>query len=306
MHQSESQSSIKTGPSFAASGHPALSKARLQPRKGWQPIDLRELLRYRELTWFMAIRDIKVRYKQTAFGAAWAIIQPLFSTLLFTLFFNKLAGVKLSGVAPYAVSAFCAMLPWQLFETSLTSAGNSLVGSQNLITKVYFPRLTVPIASILSGVLDFAIAFVLLLGMMAWYHVRPSIAILTLPFFILLCLLVALAAGLWLSALNVQYRDVRYALPFLARLWFFATPIVYSAESIQVKLGPVWGPRVYAMYGVNPMVGVVEGFRWATLGGDQAPPSIPLLAVSTAATIILLIGGLFYFRRMELTFADVV
>ncbi|MDB5174893.1 MAG: Polysaccharide transporter permease protein [Phycisphaerales bacterium] len=311
MHLSQSKTSPESGQrphgeSASSLPHGSATHTRLQPRNGWQPINLTELWRYRELAWFLAVRDIKVRYKQTAFGTAWAVIQPLFSTILFTVFFNKLAGVKLSGTAPYAVSAFCAMLPWQLFETSLTSAGNSLVGSQNLITKVYFPRLTVPIASILSGVLDFAIAFLLLIGMMAWYGVRPTAAIIVLPYFVLLCLLVALAAGLWLSALNVQYRDVRYALPFLARLWFFATPIVYSADSIQQKLGPVWGPRVQALYGLNPMVGVVEGFRWVMLGGDQPPPSLPLLAVSTAATIILLIGGLFYFRRMELTFADVV
>jgi lipopolysaccharide transport system permease protein len=275
-------------------------RLRLEPTGGWRAINFSELWRYRELTWFMAVRDIKVRYKQTLMGAAWAIIQPVFSTLIFTVFFNKLAGVSLGDRVPYAVSAFCAMLPWQLFETSLSSAGNSLVGSQNLITKVYFPRLTIPISSILSGILDFAIGLVILFGMMAVYGVRPGLPILMLPVFVLFALLSALSVGLWLSALNVQYRDVRYAIPFLARIWFFATPVVYTADRITEKFGSGW----QLLYSFNPMYGVIEGFRWSLLGGSR-PPMFPLL-MSVAATALILFGGIFYFRRMEQTFADVV
>lgn len=273
---------------------------RIVPPKGWQPLDLKELWRYRELTWFLALRDIKVRYKQTLFGAAWAIIQPVMQTLVFTVFFNGVGNVEGPAGVPYALWVFCAMVPWQLFENAVTNAGNSLVGSQNLITKVYFPRLTIPISSILAGMLDFAIAFVLLIGMMVYYGRGPGAALVFLPLFILLALGAALAAGLWLSALNVQYRDVRYAIPFLARIWFFVTPVVYQASKIREKLGETWE----AIYALNPMTGVVEGFRWALLGTE--PPSALMLAVSTAATAIMLVGGLYYFRRMEQTFADVV
>ena len=277
----------------------ATQKVRLEPAKGWQPIRLAELWRYRELTWFLALRDIKVRYKQTLLGAAWAVIQPVMNTLVFTLFFNQLAGVQADSGIPYPVFAFCAMLPWQLFETSMTQAGNSLVGSQNLITKVYFPRLTIPISSIVSALPDFLIGMVLLAILMAWYHIAPGWGIVLLPAFVLLGLVAALAVGLWLSALNVQYRDIRYAIPFLARLWFFATPIVYPASKVGEKLGPVWE----AVYAINPMVGVIEGFRWALLG-DRPPGAMTL--VSAGATAVLLVGGLFYFRRMEQSFADVV
>jgi lipopolysaccharide transport system permease protein len=280
----------------------APNRVLLTPPSGWPTIGLAELWRYRELTWFLAWRDIKVRYKQTLLGFAWAIIQPVMNTLVFTIFFNKLAGIGKDEKLPYAVLTLCAILPWQLFENSITQAGNSLVGSQNLITKVYFPRLSIPISSILSGLPDFLIGLALLAGLMAWYHIRPGPALLALPLFIGLALALSLAVGLWLSAMNVQYRDVRYAIPFLARLWFFATPIVYPA-SIVGKWGPTW----QALYGLNPMAGVVEGFRWSLLGPEGAAhrPG-PLILVSAGMTLVLLLGGLVYFRRMEQTFADVV
>lgn len=290
-------------PADAASAAPAVSAAlrtRIVPPKGWQALDLKELWRYRELTWFLALRDIKVRYKQTVLGVLWAVIQPAVTTIVFTLAFNRVAGIQGPGGVPYELWLFCAMIPWQLFATAMTSAGNSLVGSQNLITKVYFPRLSIPISTILAAVVDFLISFGLLLVLMAVYGRWPGPAVLLLPLFILLALAAALAVGLWLSALNVQYRDVRYVIPFLAQVWFFVTPILVSAEKVRER----FGPTAEAVLGVNPMSGVVEGFRWALLG--TAPPSVTLLAVSSAATAALLVGGLYYFRRMEQTFADVV
>ena len=275
---------------------------RLAPARRWRAIDLPELWRYRELAGFLALRDIRVRYKQTALGAAWAIIQPVFSTLIFTIFFNRLAGVQGAGSTPYALTTFAAMLPWQLFEASVTESSNSLVGSQNLITKVYFPRMVVPLASILTPLVDFCIGFILLLGLMAYFHVMPSPAILLMPLFVLFSLVLSLSIGLWMSALNVQYRDVRYAIPFVMRLWFFVTPVVYDSHKIAEKFGAFW---LY-FYGLNPMAGVIEGFRWSVLGHGQPPPSAPLLLASAVATMALLIGGLFYFRSMEQTFADIV
>ena len=280
---------------------PVPHRTRLDPAKSWQAIDFRELWHFRELTWLLALRDIRVRYKQTLLGAAWAIIQPLLTTLIMFVMFYKVAGLKIEGSAPQLLLMFAGMLIWQLFETSITNASNSLVGSQNLITKVYFPRLTVPIAALGSGVLDFLVGAAVLVIMMFCYHVRPGWAIVTLPVFILLTMAASVAVGLWLSALNVQYRDVRYAIPFLARIWFFATPIVYPLKEVGRKLGPRW----LALYGLNPMTVAVEGFRWSMFGGSE-PPSFGLMAISSAATIILLIGGLYYFRRMEQTFADVV
>jgi len=291
-----------------ATATPHLNRVRLEPRKGWQAIDFTELWRYRELIGFLALRDIKVRYKQTALGAAWAIIQPVMNSVVFTLFFNKLAGV--GGKDPlYFVETFCATLPWQLFENSLTQSGNSLVSSQNLITKVYFPRLTIPISSILSGVLDFAIGLGLLLLILIGYRlaghpeVTPGWPVLVFPLFVLMALVLSLGMGLWLSALNVRYRDVRYTIPFLLRLWFFATPVAYPIATVTAKLSP---PMKF-LYGLNPMVGIVEGFRWSMLGGDPkvAAPGI-MLAASALATVLLLVSGLYYFRRMEQTFADIV
>jgi lipopolysaccharide transport system permease protein len=236
-----------------------------------------------------------VRYKQTALGAAWAVIQPLFMMLVFSLFFGRLAGVPSDGV-PYPVFTFCALLPWQLFAHALTESSNSLVGNQNLITKVYFPRLVVPMSAVLGGLVDFAIAFVILLGMLAFYGLVPGWQILALPAFVLLAVMTALAVGLWLSALNVQYRDVRYTINFLVQFWLFATPVAYPSSIIPAQ----W--RV--VYGLNPMVGVVEGFRWSLLGKPESPSTVVL--VSTIVVATLLVGGLFYFRRMEQQFADVV
>lgn len=236
-----------------------------------------------------------MRYKQTALGAAWAVIQPLFMMLVFSLFFGRLAGVPSDGV-PYPVFTFCALLPWQLFAHALTESSNSLVGNQNLITKVYFPRLVVPMSAVLGGVVDFAIAFVILLGMLAFYGLLPGWQILALPAFVLLAVMTALAVGLWLSALNVQYRDVRYTISFLVQFWLFATPVAYPSSIIPAQ----W--RVF--YGLNPMVGVVEGFRWSLLGKPESPSAVVL--VSMVVVVTLLVGGLYYFRRMEQQFADVV
>ena len=236
-----------------------------------------------------------MRYKQTALGAAWAVIQPLFMMLVFSLFFGRLAGVPSDGV-PYPVFTFCALLPWQLFAHALTESSNSLVGNQNLITKVYFPRLVVPMSAVLGGLVDFAIAFVILLGILAFYGLVPGWQILALPAFVLLAVMTALAVGLWLSALNVQYRDVRYTINFLVQFWLFATPVAYPSSIIPAQ----W--RV--VYGLNPMVGVVEGFRWSLLGKPQSPGVVVL--VSTIVVVALLVGGLYHFRRMEQQFADVV
>ncbi len=287
---------LTSEPAIKSDHHPEAQVTILRPRSGWQPVNLRELWNYRELLWFLAMRNVKVRYKQTALGAAWAIIQPLFTMIVFSVFFGNLAGLSAKSTIPYPVLTFCALLPWQLFATSLGNAGNSLVSSQNLITKVYFPRLTIPMAAILAGLIDFAIAFVVLLVMMAFYRMAPHWPILLLPLFVILAVITALAIGLWLSALNVQYRDVRYTIPFLTQFWMFLTPVAYPISIVPHK----W----QALYAVNPMVGVVEGFKWALLGQGTLPG--PMIFVSTAVTVLLLIGGLFYFRRMETTFADVV
>jgi lipopolysaccharide transport system permease protein len=265
------------------------------PARSWSAIGLKELWEYRELLYFLTWRDVKVRYKQTALGAAWAVIQPVFMMLVFSLFFGRLAKVPSDGI-PYPIFTFCALLPWQLFAHALTESSNSLVANERLITKVYFPRLVVPISAVLGGLVDFAIAFVLLLLLMAYYHIAPSWAIVSLPAFVLLAIMTALAVGLWLSALNVQYRDVRYTINFLIQFWMFATPVAYPSSIVP--------QRWRALYGLNPMVGVVEGFRWALLGKTNPPGA--LLWVSVAVVILLLTGGLYYFRRMEQQFADVV
>ena len=267
----------------------------IRPSKGWVPLRLKELWEYRELLYFLVWRDVKVRYKQTVLGAAWAVIQPFFTMVVFSIFFGRLAGIPSDGL-PYPIFAYCALLPWQLFSHAMTESGNSLVANQNLITKVYFPRLVIPLAAVLAGLVDFGVAFLVLLGMMAYYGIMPTMAAVTLPLFILLAIATALAVGLWLSALNVQYRDVRYTIPFLTQFWLFITPIAYPSSLVPE------GWRV--LYGLNPMAGVVEGFRWALLGTANARG--PMLVVSVVVVIVLLIGGLFYFRRMEKTFADVV
>ncbi|MDQ2809004.1 MAG: ABC transporter permease [Chloroflexota bacterium] len=273
----------------------ALSHVRIKRTQGWAALNLHELWEYRELLYLLTWRDIKVRYKQTVLGGAWAILQPVLLMIVFSLFFGKLLNAPSDGI-PYPVFTFCALLPWQLFAYALTQSGNSLVANQQLITKVYFPRLIIPIAAVLSGLVDFAIAFVVLLGLMLWYGIVPTVAVLTLPLFVLLAVATALAVGLWLSALNVQYRDVRHTIPFLTQFWMFATPIAYAASIVPAQ----W--RV--LYGLNPMVGVVEGFRWALLGQSSGPG--PLLLVSIIVVGGLLVGGLLYFRRVEDTFADVV
>jgi len=258
-------------------------------------LNLRDIWAYRELLYFLIWRDVKVRYKQTALGAAWAILQPVMTMVVFSVFFGRLAKMPSDGI-PYPVFAFTALLPWQLFAYALSESSNSLVGSQNLITKVYFPRLVVPIAAVLAGLVDFVVAFVVLLGLMWYYGIVPTAAIVLLPLFVLLAIVTALAAGLWLSSLNVKYRDVRYTIPFLTQFWTFATPVAYPSSLVPES----WR----ALFGLNPMAGVVEGFRWALLGKAQGPG--PLLAVSTVAVAILLITGLMYFRQMEATFADLV
>ena len=272
---------------------PAVPTLWIRPVRGWSGPRLRDLWEYRELAFFLTWRDISVRYKQTALGASWALIQPFMTMVVFSVFFGRLGHIPSDGL-PYPLFAFCALLPWQLFASSLGEAGNSLVSNQTLITKVYFPRLVIPMSATLSGLVDFAIAFVLLGGMMVFFHVSPTAAVWTLPLFVLLALVTALGAGLWLSALNVQYRDVRYTIPFLTQFWLFATPIAYPSSLVP--------ERWRALYGLNPMAGVVEGFRWALLGTGHAPG--PLLAVSVAASLVMLITGLFYFSRMERTFAD--
>jgi lipopolysaccharide transport system permease protein len=273
----------------------SLPTLRIDPPSGWASMNFRELWDYRELLYFLIWRDVKVRYKQTVLGAAWAIIQPFFMMVVFSLFFGRLARMPSDGI-PYPVFAFCALLPWQLFAHALTESSNSIVANERLITKVYFPRLIVPIAAVLSGLIDFCIAFIILLVMMAYYGIVPGWAIITLPGLILFAIITALAVGLWLSALNVQYRDVRYTINFLMQVWLFATPVAYSSSIVP--------ERWRALYGLNPMAGVVEGFRWALLGKTEPPGA--LLWVSVAVVILLLAGGLFYFRRMEQQFADIV
>jgi lipopolysaccharide transport system permease protein len=267
----------------------------LRPSRGFLRLNLRDVWEYRELLYFLVWRDVKVRYKQTVLGAAWAILQPVMTMLVFSVFFGRLAKVPSDGI-PYPVFAFTALLPWQLFAYALSESSNSLVSNQNLITKVYFPRLVIPIAAVLAGLVDFAIAFVVLLGLMLYYGIVPTAAVALLPLFMVLAVTTALAVGLWLSALNVKFRDVRYTIPFLTQFWMFATPVAYPSSLVPEP----WR----ALYGLNPMAGVVEGFRWALLGKAQGPG--PLLAVSVAAVVVLLVGGLMYFRRTESTFADVV
>jgi lipopolysaccharide transport system permease protein len=266
----------------------------IEPSKGWAPLNLRDLWAYRGLLYFLCWRDIKVRYKQTALGAGWAIIQPVMTMILFTVVFGHFAKIPSDGV-PYPIFSYCGLLPWTFFAYALTQSTNSLVGNANLISKVYFPRLVIPVASALAGLVDLAIAFLVLIGLMIYYHVTPTPAIVLLPLFVLLALAAALAAGIWLSALNVQYRDVRYTVPFLTQFWLFATPIAYPISLISGK----W----HLVFALNPMTGVVEGFRWALLGQRL---DVGALLLSSGVTILALIGGLFYFRRMEQRFADVV
>jgi lipopolysaccharide transport system permease protein len=273
----------------------ALPVTRIRPSHGWVPLQLGELWSYRELLYFLVWRDIKVRYKQTALGAAWAIIQPFFTMLVFTIFFGRLANIQSDGV-PYALFSFAALVPWTFFANGLSQSADSLVSNSNLIKKVYFPRLVVPFAAVLSGIVDFLLAFVTLLGLMLYYGHLPTANVVWLPLLLLLAIVTALGVGLWLAALNVEFRDVRYVVPFITQFWLFATPIAYPSS----LLPEPWR----TLYGINPMVGVVEGFRWALVGTNTAPG--PIILVSALAALVILISGAYYFRRMEKTFADVV
>jgi lipopolysaccharide transport system permease protein len=267
----------------------------LKPTKGWISLNLKDLWRYRELVYFLTWRDILVRYKQTLLGAAWAVLQPLMQMIVFNFLFGNMANIS-TGEIPRPIFTFSALLPWNLFAKALSDTSNSLVANRNMITKVYFPRLVVPIASVLSGVVDFLIAFLILIGMMVYYQVAVPATIWLVPGFILLALVVALGVGLWFSAWNLHYRDVRYFIPFLSQFWMLASPIAYPLSKIPEK----W----QSLYMLNPMVGVVEGFRWVLLGGEPVPQLA--LIFSVGISLLVLVGGLYYFRRMERTFADTV
>lgn len=267
----------------------------IEPKKGWIPLDFREVWNYRELLYFLTKRDIKVRYRQTVLGGLWAIIQPLFTMVVFTLFFGRMAQMPSDGI-PYPIFVYAGLLPWTYFANAVSMSGNSLVGSAHLITKVYFPRLIVPASAALAGLLDFFVALIVLIGLMLYYQVLPGPAILLFPVLAGLTFLCALGVGLWLSALNVQYRDIRYVIPFLIQLWMFVSPVIYPISLVSESYR--W------LMAVNPMGGVIHAYR-ATLLGHQ-PVDWALLGISTSVILLLLLGGLFYFRRMERVFADVV
>ncbi len=286
-----------------AAASPATQTVVIQPHRGWAPVDVAELWRYRDLIGFLALRDIKIRYKQSLLGIGWAVLQPLATMVVFGVLFRALLGREgmptLEGV-PYAVSTYCALVPWQLFARGVQSSGDSLVANKHLITKVYFPRLAAPIAPLLAAAVDFGCAFAVLLGMMAAFGIVPGLAVLALPLFVLLAVATALAVALWLSALGALYRDVRQTLPFLVQLWMFVTPVVYTTQSVLGER-PEW---VYVLYGLNPMTGVIEGFRWALLGAAEPPWAV--LSASGAVCGLLLVSGLYFFRRLERSFADLV
>lgn len=267
----------------------------IKPSSGWRTLDLREVWAYRELLGMLAWRDVSIRYKQSVAGIGWAIIQPLMTMVIFTIIFGKFAKLPSDGF-PYPVFAYCALLPWNYFAQSLSGSSDSLVGSSYLITKVYFPRLILPLSKVSSGLIDFGVAFIILFGMMAWYRISPTAGILLLPVFMLVAMLTALGVGLWFTALNVKYRDVRFIVPFIAQFWMFASPVAYSTSLVPEKWR--W------LYGLNPMAGVIEGFRWALLG--KSAPDFRMMLVSFAAVCAVLITGLFYFKKMEKTFADIV
>jgi len=270
-------------------------KITIKPSSGWAALNLRDLVLYRELIFFMTWRDLKVRYKQTLLGASWAILQPFLTMVVFSIFFGNLAKVPSDGV-PYPIFSYTALIPWTLFSKALQDASKSLVANSHMITKVYFPRMILPLSSVMAGVVDFLIAFVVLLGMMVFFNIFPTVNVLVLPLFLLLALVTAVGVGLWLSALNVLFRDVNYVLPFLTQFWMFLTPVAYPSSMVPSE----W----QVIYALNPMTGVVDGFRWALLGTGK-PPGIMTL-VSSITAVILLISGMFYFRRMERLFADMV
>ena len=267
----------------------------ISPSKGWLSLNLKEVWEYRELLGILARRDVSVRYKQSIVGIGWAVIQPLLTMLIFTIIFGMFAKLPSDGL-PYPIFSYCALLPWTYFARSLGDSSDSLVGSSHLITKVYFPRLILPLSKVFSGLIDFAIAFAILLGMMAWYRIAPTKGLLALPLFIGIAMLAALGVGTWFTALNVRYRDVKFVVPFLIQFWMYASPVAYSTSIIPEKWQ--W------IYGLNPMVGVIEGFRWAMLG--KAAPSITLLLIPSLIIFAILISGLYYFKKMEKTFADII
>jgi lipopolysaccharide transport system permease protein len=268
----------------------------IRPARGWTALNLRDLWIYRELVYFLTWRDIKVRYKQAFLGVAWAILQPLLTMVIFSVIMGYLLKVPTDNSVPYPVFSFVALLPWQLFAGALQRAGTSLVGNSNLITKVYFPRLVIPFSAVAAGLIDFCLAFLVLLGLMFYYHLQITVNVLWLPLLVVLALITALAVGLWLSALNVQYRDVQHMIPFIVQAWFYASPVVYSSSIIP-------SAKWRLVFALNPMAGVIQGFRWALLG-TQAPDAS--LAVSSAVVLVLLVTGLYFFKRMERTFADIV
>lgn len=267
----------------------------IEPSRGWAALRLQDVWEYRELLYFLVWRDIKIRYKQTVLGAGWAILQPFFTMVIFAIFFGRLAKLPSDGV-PYPIFAYAALVPWTFFSNGLTQAINSVVGGGSLIKKVYFPRMIMPLAAVMAGIVDFLFAFIVLIGMVLYFGIVPTWRIVTLPMFVGMVIVAALSVALWLSALNVQYRDIRYIAPFIVQAWLFATPIAYPSS----LLADPW--RI--VYGLNPMVGVVEGFRWALLGTGTAPGA--MIVVSSAMCAALLLGGAYYFRRVERTFADVV
>ena len=284
---------IDKHPSVAAVEAADLIHVHVEPSKGWVPLKVRELWEYRELLYFLTWRDVKVRYKQTALGASWAILQPFLTMVVFSLFFGRLANMPSDGI-PYPIFSYAALVPWTFFANGVTQSANSLVLNSNLIKKVYFPRLVIPIAGVFSGFIDFGLAFIVLIGMMLWYGFVPTVNVIWLPLLILLAVVTSLGVGFWLSAVNVQYRDIRYIVPFLIQMWMFVTPIVYPSS----LLPEPWR----TLYGLNPMAGVVEGFRWALLGTEK-PEAIVL--VSALAAVALMVSGLYYFRRMERNFSDI-
>lgn len=267
----------------------------IRARHGLVPIDFKELWRYRELFWFLALRDILVRYKQAVIGVIWAIIQPVLTMIIFSIIFGYLAKLP-SGEVPYPVLVFTALLPWQFFAHSMSASSQSVVGNAGIIQKVYFPRLVIPTSAVISGLIDFCISFIILIGMMAWYRIMPTSNIVFLPFFILLAFMSALAVGLWLSALNVEFRDVFYVVPFLVQAGQYLSPVAYSSTIIPKKF--------ICLYSLNPMVGVIDGFRWSLLGA--AAPNWHSVVISSISVLIIFISGLFYFRKMEKTFADII
>jgi lipopolysaccharide transport system permease protein len=280
---------------------PELPVLWIKPSRGWKALNLREIWTHRELLFFFIWRDVKVRYKQTVLGAAWAILQPLLTMIIFTVFFGRLARVGSDGL-PYPVFSYTGLLPWTFFAHGITHAATSVVGQGNLIKKIYFPRLIVPIAQVVGGLVDFCIAFLVLIAMMIYYGIQPTAAVVFLPLLLFLAMITALGVGLWIAALTVEYRDFRYVVPFMVQMWLFVTPVIYPASRVTAKLAEYGVPGW--LYGLNPMAGVVEGFRWALLGSGRSPG--PVLAASALVSVLLLVSGAFFFRRMEKTFADVV